>query len=95
MTAEYLKTREQFGAPIGANQALQHRAAHLYSEMEVARAAVLKAQQLLDDLLDHSKLGAGRMSVEAADFDLRAFHRRALDIGGVGLDVLRDAILAP
>jgi alkylation response protein AidB-like acyl-CoA dehydrogenase len=27
---------------------LQHRAAHLYSEMEVARAAVLKAQQLLD-----------------------------------------------
>jgi alkylation response protein AidB-like acyl-CoA dehydrogenase len=26
MTAEYLKTREQFGAPIGANQALQHPA---------------------------------------------------------------------
>ena len=29
-------------------QALQHRAAHLYSELEVARAAVLKAQFLLD-----------------------------------------------
>ena len=33
---------------IGSFQALQHRAAHLYSELEVARAAVLKAQQLLD-----------------------------------------------
>lgn len=32
---------------------------------------------------------------EDAAFDLKAFHRRALDIGGVGLDVLRDAILAP
>src|SRR5690606_23091131 len=29
--------------------ALQHRAAHLYSEMEIARAAVLKAQPLLDE----------------------------------------------
>ena len=30
---------------------------------------------------------------EGADFDLRAFHRRALDIGGVGLDTLRAAVL--
>ena len=48
MTVGYLKQRKQFGALIGSFQALQHRAAHLYSEMEVARAAVLKAQQLLD-----------------------------------------------
>ena len=48
MTVSYLKERKQFGVPIGSFQALQHRAAHLYSEMEVARAAVLKAQQLLD-----------------------------------------------
>ena len=48
MTVDYLKSRKQFGALIGSFQALQHRAAHLYSEMEVARAAVLKAQQLLD-----------------------------------------------
>ena len=48
MTIGYLKERKQFGVPIGSFQALQHRAAHLYSEMEVARAAVLKAQQLLD-----------------------------------------------
>ncbi|MBB4097724.1 acyl-CoA dehydrogenase family protein [Sphingomonas kyeonggiensis] len=48
MTVNYLKDRKQFGVAIGSFQALQHRAAHLYSEMEVARAAVLKAQQLLD-----------------------------------------------
>ena len=48
MTVGYLKERKQFGQLIGSYQALQHRAAHLYSEMEVARAAVLKAQQLLD-----------------------------------------------
>ena len=48
MTVSYLKERKQFGVRIGSFQALQHRAAHLYSEMEVARAAVLKAQQMLD-----------------------------------------------
>ncbi len=48
MTVGYLKQRKQFGTTIGSFQALQHRAAHLYSEMEVARAAVIKAQQLLD-----------------------------------------------
>lgn len=48
MTIGYLKQRKQFGRLIGSFQALQHRAAHLYAEMEVARAAVLKAQQLLD-----------------------------------------------
>ncbi|PAX09287.1 acyl-CoA dehydrogenase family protein [Sphingomonas lenta] len=48
MTMGYLKERKQFGTVIGSYQALQHRAAHLYSEMEVARAAVLKAQQMLD-----------------------------------------------
>ncbi len=48
MTVDYLKSRKQFGVHIGSFQALQHRAAHLYAEMEVTRAAVLKAQQLLD-----------------------------------------------
>ncbi|MGA8046774.1 MAG: DUF885 family protein, partial [Dermatophilaceae bacterium] len=30
---------------------------------------------------------------EGAAFDLKAFHRRALDIGSVGLDVLREALV--
>ncbi|TYL71762.1 acyl-CoA dehydrogenase family protein [Bradyrhizobium cytisi] len=48
MTVGYLRQRKQFGRLIGSFQALQHRAAHLYAEMEVARACVLKAEQLLD-----------------------------------------------
>ncbi len=54
MTIGYMKERKQFGMLIGSFQALQHRAAHLYSEMEVARAAVLKAQQLLDQGSDRA-----------------------------------------
>jgi alkylation response protein AidB-like acyl-CoA dehydrogenase len=48
-TFEYLKTRKQFDKLIGEFQALQHRAAHLYGEMETARSVVLKAQNFLDD----------------------------------------------
>ena len=47
-TVEYLKTRKQFGHAIGEFQALQHRAAHLYVELEMARATVMKAAQALD-----------------------------------------------
>ena len=49
MTFAYLKQRKQFGQLIGEFQALQHRAAHLYGEMEGARSVVLKAQNLLDE----------------------------------------------
>ncbi len=49
MTLDYIKQRKQFGTIIGEFQALQHRAAHLYGEMEIARSVVFKAQQLLDD----------------------------------------------
>ena len=56
MTVDYLKQRKQFGRLIGEFQALQHRAAHLYSEMEIARAAVLKAQQLLDAGKDSAEI---------------------------------------
>jgi alkylation response protein AidB-like acyl-CoA dehydrogenase len=47
-TVQYLKDRRQFGKQIGEFQALQHRAAHLYSELEITRAALIKAQQSLD-----------------------------------------------
>ncbi len=49
MTFTYLKQRKQFGRLIGEFQSLQHRAAHLYGEMEGARSVVIKAQHLLDD----------------------------------------------
>ncbi|PFG38732.1 uncharacterized protein (DUF885 family) [Georgenia soli] len=44
-------------------------------------------------LWEETRVAAGRAAQERGeDFDLRAFHRRALDIGSVGLDVLRDAL---
>ena len=49
MTMDYLKERKQFGTEIGRFQALQHRAAHLYAEIELVKSAVLKALQDLDD----------------------------------------------
>jgi alkylation response protein AidB-like acyl-CoA dehydrogenase len=49
MTFDYLKARKQFGQLIGEFQALQHRAAHLYGEIEGARSITLKAQNLLDE----------------------------------------------
>jgi alkylation response protein AidB-like acyl-CoA dehydrogenase len=49
MTFDYLKQRKQFGQLIGEFQALQHRAAHLYGEIESARSITLKAQNLLDE----------------------------------------------
>ena len=51
-TVTYLKERKQFGKAIGEFQALQHRAAQLYIDIEITRAAVLKALQALDADVD-------------------------------------------
>ena len=45
---DYLKQREQFGVLIGAFQGLQHRAATMYSELELCRSAVRRAFAELD-----------------------------------------------
>lgn len=44
----YLQERKQFGVTLGSFQALQHRCAHLFSEIELVKSAVLKALQALD-----------------------------------------------
>ena len=48
-TLGYLKTREQFGVPIGTFQALQHRAANAFCEIELAQSCVLEALTALDE----------------------------------------------
>jgi alkylation response protein AidB-like acyl-CoA dehydrogenase len=47
-TVAYLKERRQFDQPIGSFQALQHRAAYMYSEIEIAKSLVLKALDGID-----------------------------------------------
>ena len=58
MTVDYLRQRKQFGKVIGEFQALQHRAAHLYSEVEIARAVTIKAAQLVDGASEKADLMA-------------------------------------
>ena len=48
-TVEYLKLRTQFDVPIGSFQALKHRAAIMFCEIELTRSAVLDAQFALDE----------------------------------------------
>ena len=48
-TVDYLKERKQFDAPIGSFQALKHRAAEMFCEIEVARSVVLDALTALEE----------------------------------------------
>jgi len=57
-TVVYLKERKQFGVLIGSFQALQHRAAELYSEIEITRSAVLKALQVAGTGTDMAMLSS-------------------------------------
>jgi acyl-CoA dehydrogenase len=49
LTLEYLKERKQFGAVIGTFQALQHRAAEMYSELELTKSSVIAACNAVDE----------------------------------------------
>jgi alkylation response protein AidB-like acyl-CoA dehydrogenase len=48
-TVQYLKDRKQFGVAIGSFQALKHRAAQMFCEVEVTRSAVVAACSALDE----------------------------------------------
>ncbi|MCP4006021.1 MAG: acyl-CoA dehydrogenase [bacterium] len=53
-TVTYLKEREQFGVRIGTFQALKHRAAEMFCEVELAQAVVLDALRALDEDRPHA-----------------------------------------
>ncbi len=53
-TVEYLKTREQFGTKIGTFQALKHRAANMFCEVELSQAITLDALRALDEDRPHA-----------------------------------------
>jgi len=48
-TVTYLKTRKQFGVPIGSFQALKHRAAEMFTQVELSRSIVLDALRAIDE----------------------------------------------
>ena len=85
MTTTYLKQRKQFGKLIGEFQSLQHRAAHLYSELEIARAAVIKAQQLLDGQSDKAALMVSVAKAKAGQAASLAVKEGVQMHGGIGM----------
>jgi alkylation response protein AidB-like acyl-CoA dehydrogenase len=85
MTLDYLKQRKQFGKLIGEFQALQHRAAHLYAELEIARAATFKAARLLDDGDEQAELYVSVAKAKAADVANLAVREGVQMHGGIGM----------
>ncbi len=55
-TIAYLKEREQFGVPIGSFQALKHRAADMFCEVELSKSCVLEALTALDEGRDAKEI---------------------------------------
>jgi len=84
-TVDYLKQRKQFGKLIGEFQALQHRAAHLYGEIEIARAAALKAAELLDAGDDNAELFAHVAKAKSATVSKLAVQEGVQMHGGIGM----------
>jgi alkylation response protein AidB-like acyl-CoA dehydrogenase len=84
-TVEYLKTRRQFGKLIGEFQALQHRAAHLFTELELAKAAVLGALQRLDAGAPKSDLAVSVAKAKAGKVAELAVQEAVQMHGGVGM----------
>ncbi|MEM1194499.1 MAG: acyl-CoA dehydrogenase [Pseudomonadota bacterium] len=85
ITVDYLKQRKQFGKFIGEFQGLQHRASHLYSEVEIARAVVIKAQQLLDAGAESAELMSSVAKAKVAKAAGLAVKEGVQMHGGIGM----------
>ena len=55
-TVAYLKERKQFGVAIGSFQALKHRAADMFCEIELSKSCVLEALSALDEGRDREEI---------------------------------------
>ena len=101
MTLDYLRQRQQFGKYIGEYQALQHRAAHLHGEIEIARAAALKAAQLIDAGDERAALYVAVAKAKAARVSHLSVQEGVQMHGGIGMTdehdiglyMKRDAVL--
>jgi len=84
-TVGYLRERKQFGRLIGEFQALQHRAAYLYCELEVSRSAVLKALQMLDDSFESAGAIVSIAKAKAGQSATLAVQEAVQMHGGIGM----------
>ncbi|MGF6310615.1 alkylation response protein AidB-like acyl-CoA dehydrogenase [Bradyrhizobium sp. i1.8.4] len=84
-TVTYLKERKQFGKAIGEFQALQHRAAELYIDIEITRAAVLKALQALDTDVEKAATAVAVAKARAGTTATLAVQEGVQMHGGMGM----------
>jgi alkylation response protein AidB-like acyl-CoA dehydrogenase len=84
-TVGYLRERKQFGKAIGEFQALQHRAAQLYIEIEITRAAVLKALQTLDGNFANAAAAVAVAKARAGSTATLAVQEGVQMHGGMGM----------
>jgi len=86
LTLDYLRTRKQFGRPIGSFQALQHRAADLKLQIGLTRASVESAAATLDagGALPHRQAAVSRAKARASEAAMLVT-RQAIQLhGGIG-----------
>jgi acyl-CoA dehydrogenase len=85
VTVDYLKQREQFGQKIGSFQALQHRAAHLFCEVELARSVTLKALTALDAGDERAPFFVALAKAKAGEVAKLATNEAVQMHGGIGM----------
>jgi alkylation response protein AidB-like acyl-CoA dehydrogenase len=87
MTTEYLKTRVQFGVPIGSFQALKHRAARMFVEIELAHSAVMGAHRAVDEGRDDATVArvAAIAKARSSDAFLLIANEAVQMHGGIGM----------
>ncbi|MFT6051162.1 MAG: alkylation response protein AidB-like acyl-CoA dehydrogenase, partial [Halioglobus sp.] len=84
-TMEYLKERKQFGKVIGSFQGLQHRAAELFAELELARSIVLQALQAVDNDSEDIPVLASAAKAKLCEVAQRATNEGIQMHGGIGM----------
>jgi len=84
-TVTYLKERVQFDVPIGSFQALQHRAARLYVEIELLRSSLAAALEAADAGRADAATLASLAKARASDLSEKALNEAVQMHGGVGV----------
>lgn len=84
-TIAYLKERKQFGVPIGSFQALKHRAAHLFCEIELTRSVVRAALAALDAGRPDAAVLVSAAKAKASDTFVHVAEEAIQLHGGIGV----------
>nr|WP_323776862.1 acyl-CoA dehydrogenase family protein [Amylibacter sp.] len=85
MTVGYLQERKQFGVLIGQFQALQHRAAHMWSDIEVTTSTIANAGRMLDEEPENAALAVSLAKARANQTAKLAVMEGVQMHGGIGM----------